>query len=141
MLIVASEICLRLLLHFMRAAASRTFCTAGKSRPIRMAMIAMTTSSSISVKPRVLKRNHLMRTPPNRTEMKSGQVTRRTRPTLRRGPGGAAGNGTFPYGRHPWYARAFPRVYEFNPRSTDRFRTGGIRERVLGVGSGFGLIH
>src|SRR6476660_2722825 len=31
------------------AAASRTFCTAGKSRPIRIAMIAITTSSSISV--------------------------------------------------------------------------------------------
>jgi len=35
----------------MRAAASRTFWTAGNSRPIRMAMMAMTTSSSISVKP------------------------------------------------------------------------------------------
>src|SRR5437773_11937732 len=34
----------------MRLAASRTFCTAGKRRPIRMAMMAMTTSSSISVK-------------------------------------------------------------------------------------------
>ncbi len=27
--------CLRLLAHFIRLAASRTFCTAGKSRPIR----------------------------------------------------------------------------------------------------------
>src|SRR5687768_4066913 len=35
----------------MRAAASRTFCTAGRSRPIRMAMMAITTRSSISVKP------------------------------------------------------------------------------------------
>src|SRR5437660_5443150 len=35
----------------MRAAASRTFWTAGNSRPMRMAMIAITTSSSISVKP------------------------------------------------------------------------------------------
>src|SRR5262249_53688987 len=34
----------------MRAAASRTFCTAGRSRPIRIAMMAMTTSNSISVK-------------------------------------------------------------------------------------------
>src|SRR5262245_34123572 len=34
----------------MRAAASRTFWTAGRSRPIRMAMMAMTTSSSIRVK-------------------------------------------------------------------------------------------
>src|SRR5581483_2956663 len=35
----------------VRAAASRTFCTAGTKRAMRMAMIAMTTSSSISVKP------------------------------------------------------------------------------------------
>src|SRR5215471_2502829 len=44
--------CLRLLLQDMRAAASRTFCTAGSSSPMRMAMMAMTTSSSIKVKPR-----------------------------------------------------------------------------------------
>src|SRR5436305_1778311 len=36
----------------MRAAASRTFCTAGRSRPISTAMMAMTTSNSISVNPR-----------------------------------------------------------------------------------------
>src|SRR5262249_37444215 len=35
----------------MLAAASRTFWTAGSSRPMRMAMMAITTSSSISVKP------------------------------------------------------------------------------------------
>src|SRR5688500_11282587 len=35
----------------MRAAAERTFCTAGSSRPIKMAMMAMTTSNSINVKP------------------------------------------------------------------------------------------
>jgi hypothetical protein len=34
----------------MRLAASRTFCTAGKSSPISTAMMAMTTSSSIRVK-------------------------------------------------------------------------------------------
>jgi len=34
----------------MRAAAARTFWTAGKSRPMRMAMMAMTTSNSMSVK-------------------------------------------------------------------------------------------
>jgi len=34
----------------MRAAASRTFCTAGNSKPIRIAMIAMTTNNSMSVK-------------------------------------------------------------------------------------------
>ena len=40
---------LRLLLHFMRLAASRTFWTAGSSSPIKTAMIAITTNSSISV--------------------------------------------------------------------------------------------
>src|SRR5579859_950595 len=34
----------------MRAAASRTFCTAGSKRPMRMAMMAITTSNSIRVK-------------------------------------------------------------------------------------------
>ena len=38
--------------HDMRAAAARTFCTAGSSRPMRTAMMAMTTRSSISVNPR-----------------------------------------------------------------------------------------
>src|SRR4051812_49845603 len=42
--------CLRLFWQLIRAAASRTFCTAGRRRPIRMAMIAITTNSSISVK-------------------------------------------------------------------------------------------
>src|SRR5262245_39689884 len=36
----------------MRAAASRIFCTAGSNNPIRIAIIAMTTSSSMSVKAR-----------------------------------------------------------------------------------------
>src|SRR5262245_45822956 len=36
----------------MRLAASRTFCTAGSSNPIRTAMMAITTRSSMSVKPR-----------------------------------------------------------------------------------------
>src|SRR5262245_34370705 len=36
----------------MRAAAARTFWTAGSSNPMRMAMMAITTSSSTSVKPR-----------------------------------------------------------------------------------------
>src|SRR5215831_12952066 len=46
---MASPTCLRLLAHLIRAAASRTFWTAGRSRPIRMAMIAITTSSSMRV--------------------------------------------------------------------------------------------
>src|SRR5262245_38260166 len=49
---MASPICLRLLAHCVRAAASRTFCTAGSSNPIRIAMMAMTTRSSMSVNPR-----------------------------------------------------------------------------------------
>src|SRR5215471_9454772 len=41
----------RLLPQLARSAAWRTFWTAGRSRPMRMAMMAITTSSSISVKP------------------------------------------------------------------------------------------
>src|ERR1051325_10222399 len=37
-------------MHCVRAAASRTFCTAGTSKAMRMAMMAMTTSNSINVK-------------------------------------------------------------------------------------------
>src|SRR5262245_7954507 len=36
----------------MRAAASRTFCTAGRSNPIKIAIIAITTNNSISVNAR-----------------------------------------------------------------------------------------
>src|SRR5438034_3845055 len=42
--------CRRLLAHLIRLAASLTFCTAGSRRPISVAMMAMTTSSSIRVK-------------------------------------------------------------------------------------------
>jgi hypothetical protein len=41
-----------LLAQLMRAAAARTFWMAGSSRPTSTAMMAMTTNSSISVKPR-----------------------------------------------------------------------------------------
>src|SRR5689334_2676762 len=41
-----------LLVHWIRRAASRADWTAGRSREIRTAMIAMTTRSSIRVKPR-----------------------------------------------------------------------------------------
>src|SRR5437588_8896972 len=43
-------ICRRLLLHCARLAASRTFCTAGNSRPMSTARMAITTKSSIRVK-------------------------------------------------------------------------------------------
>src|SRR6516165_7383121 len=49
-LCTANPICLRLFWHWLRAAASRTFCTAGTKSAIKMAMIAITTSSSIKVK-------------------------------------------------------------------------------------------
>ena len=39
-------------MHLARRAASRAACTAGSNRAINTAMIAMTTSSSISVKAR-----------------------------------------------------------------------------------------
>src|SRR6266478_784699 len=39
----------------MRAAASRTFCTAGTRSAIKMAMMAITTSSSMRVNPRHLR--------------------------------------------------------------------------------------
>src|SRR3954469_20061528 len=51
----ARPICFRLLVHCMRRAASRAAWTAGNSRAIRTAMIAITTSSSISVNPRDLR--------------------------------------------------------------------------------------
>src|SRR5262245_4364732 len=51
---MASPICFRLLTHWERRAASRAACTAGSSRAIRTAMIAITTSSSIRVKPRFI---------------------------------------------------------------------------------------
>src|SRR5579885_1591787 len=54
----------------LRAAASRIFCTAGKSRPISTAMMAMTTNSSIIVNPcHFLKsRNLAIETPPGEKE-------------------------------------------------------------------------
>jgi hypothetical protein len=49
---IAKPICLKLFWHFILAAASRTFCTAGKRRPIKIAIIAITTRSSMRVKAR-----------------------------------------------------------------------------------------
>src|SRR6516165_3447043 len=60
--------CLRLFWHFMRLAASRTFCTAGSSRPIKMAMMARTTNSSMSVN---AYRRDMMK-PPARDERRVG---------------------------------------------------------------------
>jgi hypothetical protein len=49
---MARPICLRLLTHCARRAALRADCAAGSKSAISTAMIAMTTSSSIRVKPR-----------------------------------------------------------------------------------------
>src|SRR5438552_5373506 len=48
---MARPTCFRLFWHWARAAASRTFWTAGTNRPIKMAMMAMTTNNSIRVNP------------------------------------------------------------------------------------------
>src|SRR3979490_1555264 len=53
---MASANCGRLLTHWARRAASRAAWTAGNSRAIRTAMMAMTTSNSIKVNPRRLSR-------------------------------------------------------------------------------------
>ncbi len=45
----AREICFKLFLQEALEAASRTFWTAGSNKPIRTAMMAITTSNSISV--------------------------------------------------------------------------------------------
>src|SRR6516165_1665332 len=45
-------ICLRLLTHCARRAASRADCTAGSKSAIKTEMMEMTTSNSIRVKPR-----------------------------------------------------------------------------------------
>src|SRR6516165_10398957 len=48
---IARPSCFMLLMHWVRRAASRADWTAGNSRAINTAMIAMTTSNSIRVKP------------------------------------------------------------------------------------------
>src|SRR5580698_6790816 len=62
--------CLRLLVHCIRRAASRADCTAGNSKAISTAMMAMTTRSSINVKPRdrELERWEIVMVPPKQRE-------------------------------------------------------------------------
>src|SRR2546429_8628809 len=52
----ARPICLRLLAHWIACPFILALASAGKSRPARIAMMAMTTSSSISVKARRFER-------------------------------------------------------------------------------------
>src|SRR5262245_61175636 len=60
----------------MRPAASRTFCTAGRRRPIRMAIIAITTSSSMRVNARRA-RSHGRMTASSKTRGNDGRVATR----------------------------------------------------------------
>src|SRR5438128_9190482 len=90
----------RLLMHFVRLAASRTFWTAGTSRPIKMAMMAMTTSNSIRVKPD--RRNvRDMVLPPF---LKKGPVHEVKRKTLEQ-PASQNGLAMFPPQTHPERSR------------------------------------
>src|SRR2546423_1326152 len=95
---MAMPSCLRLFWHWLRAAASRTFWTAGSRRPIRMAMIAITTNNSMSVKPLRLRIVELLGTrmkiaradTPARTSMlvapaRTPDARRRTEPAPPRG--------------------------------------------------------
>src|SRR5436309_8142997 len=85
---MARPICLRLLAHLVRAAASRTFWTAGSRRPMRMAMIAITTNSSISVKPRRERVDiELSHSETHRSYLGTSLVQRIGRPTDGRGVG------------------------------------------------------
>src|SRR6266542_86545 len=56
---IPMAICRRLLRHLMRLPFSLAAASAGNSSPARMAMIAITTSNSISVKPRVLRKRNV----------------------------------------------------------------------------------
>src|SRR5580704_3489945 len=53
--------CFRLLRHWLRRAASRAAWTAGSSRAMSVAMMAITTNNSISVKPERLVRSDASR--------------------------------------------------------------------------------
>src|SRR5579884_1920552 len=82
---VAVTSCLRLFWHCERAAASRTFWTAGTSRAIRIAMIAITTNSSINVNaPRAAPYRRLMIRPSQEKKvgMRLHGVVRRRRGKL-----------------------------------------------------------
>src|SRR5579871_3634156 len=94
----ARPICLRLLTHCARRAASRAAWTAGRSSAIRTAMIAITTSSSISVKPRRL--GGQGRTRIGNQSSQAGEMTAklgtRTEPATREAPGGSCSVGSTP---------------------------------------------
>src|SRR5688572_24433245 len=79
---MARPTCLRLLAQARRAAASRTFCTAGSNSPMSTAMMAMTTNSSISVKAERRRMGISFR--------KRADCGRGVGPRTRVGPGGAA---------------------------------------------------
>src|SRR4051812_45279547 len=84
--------CFRLLMHWARRAASRAAWTAGRSRAIRTAMMAMTTSSSISVNP--LRGRVMAKLPPSKMDKKTREESGRNCGRSRvDGTGGARGGG------------------------------------------------
>src|SRR5438552_734920 len=87
---MAMPSCFRLFTHWARRAAARAAWTAGRSRAMRTAMMAMTTSSSISVNPRT--RERMRGNSPVNRSVEDGPETR-TGPA-REGDGGDPGQGT-----------------------------------------------
>src|SRR5262245_31692436 len=93
---MARPICFRLFTHWVRLAASRTFWTAGSSSAIRMAIMAITTSSSMSVK--AGRRRHLKEL---MIVLRQGSEPRRGKPTCLSGPVGKARQRPRPRGEAP----------------------------------------
>src|SRR5262249_25920038 len=120
----------------MRAAASRTFWTAGSSRPIRMAMIAITTNSSIRVKPprpvrereRVLRTDILLHQQQRQRESKTDQRPDRFGARNAVGAGGrpapAPGNFSFPA------SVTSPEIEARSRRRSGKNRRKGRRDEV-----------
>src|SRR5262249_13425960 len=110
-------------------AASRIFCTAGSSRPIRMAMIAITTNSSIRVKPRRFMRASSGRRRAAGVTKRRGKVSSycRIRPTEDKG---RIGEGP------EWAARSGRQVQLDRPTFRHLGGEGGGRQRGVAAGDG-----
>ena len=96
-----------------RAADSRTFCTAGTSRAIRMAMMAITTNSSISVKPLLpSRRARFIAASPQKMRKR-----RLARPASRTG-GVLKENDSVPAARQNYVGKSLILTYAFLSKST-----------------------
>ena len=121
-----------------RRAASRAACTAGSSRAIKTAMIAITTSSSISVNPRTLGVLRHGSTTPHWLGIRTianERVDRTNTPSQRRGMIGQTGHRTtMPARQHPkWVPVPYRRTCEPppQPRRFIKFRRNRSSERGL----------